>query len=65
MTEPWMVEVISPYIKWLVDWMHARPGCRWDKEKKVWLMPIEFIPDLTEAREKNGGSISLSTGGSK
>lgn len=57
---PWFYRAYFRYTPQLVAWCHARPGCKWNKELKCWLIPLEFGPALKEEAHKHGVTISLS-----
>jgi len=50
--------VKTPYDKRLVDWMHLfQPGPRWDKAKKVWVVPEELYSHMIRRLEELGFSV--------
>lgn len=51
---PWFVEASFRYSEPLRQWLRSVPGCDWDKEKRVWRVPIEMREMFEKECEKNG-----------
>ena len=59
---PWFVPVKFPFNEELRKWMRAVPGFDWDKEARVWQVPIEMLEPLVEKARALGVRVEVADG---
>jgi hypothetical protein len=53
-TIPWFVRVKTPFNKAFVEDIKKYPGAQWNAVLKVWLFPVELLPDLERLAAQHG-----------
>ena len=47
-SEPWFIRLKVGYSKELTDFCWERPGCKWDKVRAIWNIPVEFAVEVLD-----------------
>lgn len=60
--EPWFKAIAFPYNEELISQIRHIPGCTWDRDNRVWVVPIEMLEPIKKLGAKYGCTVKETEG---